>query len=195
MSFNLRYDPFESHATIPSAFQPHECEVIRGMFTDMQTGLIGAAGKEILDGNIRDSRVQWLAYSKESHWIYDRIATIVNEANSRCFGMALEQTESIQLTEYDSEYQGFYGQHIDMCYGTGTSRYRKLSLSMQLSDPIEYEGGELRLYSTNFKEPVVVQKDMGTMILFRSHIIHEVMPVTKGKRLSLVTWVRGPLVR
>jgi PKHD-type hydroxylase len=67
---------------------------------------------------------------------------------------------------------------------------RKLSISIQLTDPEEYEGGELKLYDGE-EEGVLMDKTQGTLIIFPSYVLHEVMPVTKGTRNSLVTWVTG----
>ena len=66
---------------------------------------------------------------------------------------------------------------------------RKLSISIQLTNPEEYEGGELYLY--NDDKGTLMDKTQGTLILFPSYVLHEVMPVTKGTRNSLVTWVTG----
>lgn len=188
--YKLHYEPYEAWATVPSALAPHECEVIRKLFTDTKAGYVG---NNVTDKTIRDSRIQWMYYGPQHHWLFEKLARIINEVNKSWFGMELTHTEEIQLTEYDSEYQGFYGQHVDAVYGPGASRSRKMSITIQLTDPAEYEGGELRLYPNNFKDHVSASKDIGAMTIFRSHIIHEVMPVTKGNRMSLVTWVHGPL--
>ena len=67
---------------------------------------------------------------------------------------------------------------------------RKLSLSIQLSDPSSYEGGELVLYVG--EEGITVPKEQGKLIAFPSFTLHEVKPVTKGERYSLVAWITGP---
>ena len=36
-----------------------------------------------------------------------------------------------------------------------------------------------------------MKKEQGTLILFPSYILHEVKPITKGERNSLVSWVTG----
>ena len=64
---------------------------------------------------------------------------------------------------------------------------RKLSVSIQLTDPEEYEGGELYLYDGD--KGTLMDKKQGTLILFPSYVLHEVMPVTKGERNSLVSGV------
>ena len=62
-------------------------------------------------------------------------------------------------------------------------------MSIQLTDPKNYEGGELILY--NNEKGDIVNKEQGTLILFPSFILHEVTPITKGERNSLVSWVTG----
>ena len=61
---------------------------------------------------------------------------------------------------------------------------------MQLSDPSEYEGGELKLY--NGHEPITIKREKGLIVFFPSYTLHEVTPVTKGERYTLVGWVHGP---
>ena len=66
---------------------------------------------------------------------------------------------------------------------------RKLSGSIQLTDPKEYKGGELYLYDDYPGQ--IMKQEQGTLILFPSYTLHEVKPVTKGERNSLVFWVTG----
>ena len=193
MYYSLYPKNFEAFVTVPNAFAPHELDILEDMIRT-QTMTPGVVGNNETNKAIRDSRIRWISPYNEMPWVFDRISTIIKEVNDKFFGMELSHTESVQLTEYDAEYQGFYGYHTDSRYGaTGETRYRKLSLSMQLTDPSLYEGGELLLYPDNFNNPQVASRDRGTMTLFRSHIIHEVKPVTKGVRYSFVTWCHGPL--
>ena len=67
---------------------------------------------------------------------------------------------------------------------------RKLSFSIQLSDPSMYEGSELKIYNGN--DPIIAKKELGTMNFFSSYMLHEVTPIEKGKRYSLVGWINGP---
>ena len=95
--------------------------------------------------------------------------------------------EGFQFTNYEAP-SGKYGKHVDRGINTPV---RKLSMSIQLTDPKEYEGGELKLYDGEDNQANVMDKTQGTLILFPSYVLHEVMPVTKGERNSLVTWVTG----
>ena len=97
----------------------------------------------------------------------------------------------------------FYGYHIDSfikpykdCQNKNwEGKYRKLSLTLQLSDPSEYEGGDFYfkyLTSEGVKEEKVDDaKELGTIIIFPSFVYHQVTPITKGTRKSLVNWSLG----
>jgi PKHD-type hydroxylase len=191
--YHLKNEPFEAFVTVPAAFAPHEIDAIRSYLDVMETAVVADGEKH---PEIRESRIKWLAPEDVKYqWVFAKLTSIINEVNPKFFGIELRAIEAIQLTEYDAEYVGHYGAHTDNSYGYSRSRNRKLSLVMQLTDPEEYEGGELKLYWASLKEPAIGSKARGDMTLFRSHILHEVTPLTKGKRLSLVAWVQGPLYK
>ena len=96
--------------------------------------------------------------------------------------------EDMQFTIYDSETYGHYTWHIDMSEASPSTR--KLSLVLQLSDPSEYEGGELQ--TMNSKEPSVIDKKKGLIAAFPGWALHRVTPVTSGIRKTLVVWIAGP---
>jgi PKHD-type hydroxylase len=79
-----------------------------------------------------------------------------------------------------------YGWHQD--YGGTISR--KLSMVVQLTDPSEYEGGNLQVFTS--EQPKNIRKQRGLIAVFPSFIVHQVTPVTQGTRQSLVAWVSGP---
>ena len=100
--------------------------------------------------------------------------------------------ENLQFTYYNSEEQGCYKAHVDPnCWSLPHNR--KLSIVVQLSSPEEYEGGELKLYNSH--EAITIKKEKGLVVSFPSYTLHEVTPVTKGERYSLVAWVHGPSFR
>ena len=94
--------------------------------------------------------------------------------------------ETLQLTNYDQSENGMYGWHQD--YGGGISR--KLSMAVQLTDPAEYEGGNLQVMTA--ANPQNIRKQRGLIAIFPSYVLHQVTPVTQGSRQSLVAWVSGP---
>ena len=68
---------------------------------------------------------------------------------------------------------------------------RKLSFALQLSDPDDYEGGNVVLLDEAGKKYIVPRK-RGTIVLFDSRTQHRVNKVKSGVRKSIVGWVVGP---
>ena len=81
---------------------------------------------------------------------------------------------------------GFYDWHTDFA---GITPRRKLSISVQLSRPEDYDGGDLELLFTS--SPYKAARERGKFIVFPSFCLHRVTPVTRGTRWSLVAWVLG----
>lgn len=72
---------------------------------------------------------------------------------------------------------------------------RKISLSIQLSDDKDYEGGDFQFFThkdIKGSRAINMSRKKGTMFLFPSYCEHQVTKVTKGERFSLVIWARGP---
>jgi PKHD-type hydroxylase len=135
----------------------------------------------------RRSKIYWLPKTDEFLEIYTLFFQLINKCNNEFYQFKLtEITENIQYTVYNSEDQGYYDWHLDM--GPGKAN-RKLSLVCQLSDPAEYEGGELQINTGNI---ITLEKEKGTVIIFPSYLLHRVTPVTRGTRRSLVLWIEGP---
>lgn len=141
---------------------------------------------------VRDSKIKFLESSKqEFEWVFRRMTDIVTEMNSRFFKFDLHQIQNLQYTTYGVG--GYYDKHVDMLYSASQSNHRKLSFSIQLSDSDSYEGGDLLIHTG--LEPYVATRKKGSAIFFPGYVLHEVTPVTKGERHSLVGWVVGPRLR
>jgi PKHD-type hydroxylase len=139
--------------------------------------------------NVRRSYVNWLECDNESKWVYEKLENIVSSLNAQYYGFDLTCfAEALQLTRYCMSEQGMYGWHQDC--GEGGKPNRKLSLVMQLTDPSQYEGGNLEIMTN--KDPLVVPKEKGLVTVFPSYMLHQVTPVVQGERASLVTWISGP---
>ena len=105
----------------------------------------------------------------------------------------------VQILKYESKSNDFFEWHQDVIYEY-PSTSRKISMTMQLSDPSTYEGGDLLIgndvksfecLSPNMKKA----KKKSSIIFFNSYLRHCVTPVTKGVRYSLVAWASGPPFR
>tara|TARA_Y100001963_G_C6701848_1_gene409867 strand:+ start:134 stop:757 length:624 start_codon:yes stop_codon:yes gene_type:complete len=180
-------------ATIPSFI----CDQIVDVFTkqggEYQEGRISDTG-EIVDG-FRKSDIK---FSYES-WINCMLYGYVCSANAQNFGYKLSGTdkEGFQFTRYGVG--DYYSLHRDFSIARNApSHTRKLSVTVQLSDPNTYEGGDLLMEMCAYDDdPEDRRKDhkitrgKGSIIVFDSRLPHEVTPVTKGTRYSLVKWVHG----
>ena len=156
-----------------------------------QIGQIGDPDNSDTNTEFRNSSISWI---DPTSWVAGLCAHFFNAANVNSkWNIALDYTESPQFTEYQ---QGqFYAFHTDSQVARKKDGLqRKLSLSIQLTEKTEYEGGVLRFKNFGeeeiYTEPAFEHK--GSVIVFPSHVQHEVTKITKGTRKALVTWCHGP---
>ncbi len=148
-------------------------------------------GSGVTNQNIRSTKISWLELSNENKDIWNKLAKVIAEVNSRYFHFDLTGFyEPIQLGIYTAEDKGHYDWHVDM-FISNTNAPRKLSMVLMLSDPSEFEGGELLLKSDS-DEYRSLSLAKGRAWFFPSYMLHKVTPVTKGTRKTLVLWVGGP---
>jgi PKHD-type hydroxylase len=83
-----------------------------------------------------------------------------------------------------------YGAHIDNPIMGGADPIRTdLSMTLFLSDPTTYEGGELIL-ETAFGEQSI-KMPAGGAVVYSTAFLHRVAPVSRGERIALVTWIQS----
>jgi len=169
---------------------------------------------------VRDSEVAWF----NNPWLYDLIHPFLYQANNEAgWKYEWDFSESFQFTKYNKG--GFYGWHADgnSCnfgkykrYIPGVSpttpdggipkgyttnanmvgKVRKLSITINLNEPGEYDGGNLKFdfgphaSGKRFHEVEEI-RPQGSIIVFPSYVYHQVTPVTRGTRYSLVLWSLG----
>lgn len=170
-------------------FTPEELDRIIALgdaLDPKQATTMGGVTGETLK-KIRNSNVAWLRLSPETSWIYERMSFIASRLNSDFFGFDINGVFDLQYTVY-REGGEHYDWHVDM-HSAPADMQRKLSCTLQLSDPFDYEGGELMIHSAS-KE--VLSKNRGIIHAFPSYALHRVSPVTSGIRKSLVAWFVGP---
>jgi len=181
-AFNL--DPVHSWAYWDNAFTKEECERIIELGNSKTQKQATTRGGDV--SKVRKSEVAWLYPSDDLDWAYRRLTDVITNLNERFFKFDLfGATEGFQFTKYTAP-GGKYGQHIDSAQG---NLVRKLSFTLQLSDPKDYKGGDLCLYLSD--KPEVMKREQGYVALFPSYVLHEVKPVTQGTRYSLVSWITG----
>jgi len=149
----------------------------------------------------RNSNIVWL----NDYWIYHHIHPYIHMANKNAgWNFDWDFSESCQFTKYSKKQ--FYGWHRDsweVPYHAPNdpqrhNKIRKLSVTVSLSDPATYKGGNLE-FNLN-EEDLSKQKNKivckesrprGSIVVFPSFTLHRVQPVTKGNRYSLVIWNLG----
>jgi PKHD-type hydroxylase len=164
---------------------------------------------DALNKDKRNSQNTWIP---TAHWVAGFLWHYIQRANRENFLYDLRNIdgESMQYTRY-TEGQ-FYGWHNDAGLSTqhkpisGNNRaeglaqdfvnenielVRKLSFSLQLSDPDDYEGGNVQLLDEAGNSYIAPRK-RGCIVLFDSRTQHRVLKVKKGVRKSIVGWVVGP---
>lgn len=135
--------------------------------------------------DVRKSRVSWIKDKRILDLLYD----YVDVANRAVFNVHIYKKADIQFTEYLATEGGHYNWHHDIDWNRNDGLDRKLSITVQLSSPDEYQGGDF-LFS-ECQSPSQA-KEKGTVLIFPSYLLHKVTPVTNGIRKSLVAWFEGP---
>ena len=177
-------------------FSKDECDSIvsYGLTHKPVDGTIGHGGVSVVKKDFRQSTVRWFKRSDPKlSWVYSRLEEMFLQANEDTFGFDVAGFRSIQFTEYDGAVEGKYDWHEDNSWKGTSPMDRKLSMVIQLTPTNEYEGGKLELAHDPFDSRVFANQ--GDVIVFPAFCRHRVVPVTSGKRFSLVTWATGPRFR
>lgn len=169
-------------------FNPEEVEKIRSIWKPelASEAKVNSGDKDLAKDKLRQSEIMFIK-PVGNEWIYDRLSTACIQANTGRYKFDITgfQTE-LQLASYGA--RNFFDWHMD--FGTGDLSNRKLSITVQLSDPDEYEGGDLQFMIN--QDVFTATKEKGTAIIFPSFALHRVTPITKGCRKSIVGWISGP---
>ena len=206
-----------------SALTPRMCDdiVAYGKQHQAEMAITGGVSKKVETGgkltkkeikNIqkkRDSDIVWM----NDKWIYDAVHPYIHEANQKAgWNFEWDWSESCQFTKYGvGQYYGWHcdsweepyqrKQNEDGTYPIDHGKVRKLSVTISLTEPDEYVGGNLEF---DFRNQIDWERDKkskikecteirprGSIIVFPSFVWHRVAPVTKGVRNSLVVWNLG----
>jgi len=148
----------------------------------------------------RNSDIVWM----NDRWIYKEIQPYIHSANqSAGWNFQWDHSESCQFTKYKKgQYYGWHCDSWEKPYDKPNSpehgKIRKLSVTVTLSDPKDYKGGELEFDFRNldpdkkrntYKCTEILPK--GSLVVFPSFVWHRICPVKSGERNSLVIWNLG----
>lgn len=169
-------------------FNDHLCEAIIQEGNNLTLEQATVDTDREIQTNLRNGLVSWV---DTTHWINGLIEQYVRRANELAeWNFRIEGKEKIQFGTYPKE--AFYGWHRDC--DVESDIYRKLSVTVQLTDPSTYLGGEFQIKGLSTDEILINEalRKRGTIIVFPSILQHQVTKVTKGTRQSLVQWYNGP---
>ena len=171
----------------------------------------GKLKKKVIN-NIQKKRKSDIVWMNDK-WIYNEIQPLIHEANREAgWNFEWDHSESCQFTKYGVGQ--YYGWHCDSwdepykrdkledgTYPVDHGKIRKLSVTVSLNDPDEYDGGNLEFdfrnqidWERNKKKAIKSCTEIrprGSIIVFPSFVWHRVAPVTRGTRYSLVIWNLG----
>ena len=140
------------------------------------------------DDSIRRTKLNWFPVNHQYNKI---LSDYVLKANKIMYHYNVTKFTPCQFARYDIG--DFYDYHQDS--GHNIVEYeketRKLSMTVNLSEPDTYEGGEFYFYNGNKEEIEPEIQQQGSILVFDSRMWHRVAPVTKGVRYSLVSWILG----
>ena len=190
-------DPFsylQPYAAWENAFSPVEMDAIIAIGDGLKlekASVTYTAGDVSTEDPIRITRTAWIPRGPETAWIYDRLERIIRTLNQQIYRFELSGfSDQLQYTVYDAGEGGHFDWHIDL---VRHSSHRKLSFSLQLSDPSDYEGCDLEMHGG--AQPMPAPRTRGTLIAFPSYVMHRVTRIRSGTRKALVIWTAGPPFR
>jgi len=159
-------------------------------------------GRKNEPGEDKKRRISDISWTTEQ-WVIDLVWPYMLAANENSgWNFDITAVESMQITKYKTG--SFYTWHRDgpsdclSVYNLPDNKFmhgkvRKLSMTILLNG--NYQGGEFQFAHYNKLENKVETPDFknaGSVIVFPSFMEHQVAPVTKGTRYSLVAWFVGP---
>jgi len=183
--YSKKFEPF---AWWKGAFTAQELDKLQDKARSAtEEAYVGSTDPGEINPEIRRSELSWVKNDAEFGWVFEKLSHVASSLNADYFHFDLVGFgEPIQLTNYGEPNQGMYRWHQDF----GGRISRKLTLVLQLSDPADYEGGNLEVLISS--ESKVMRKERGLIIAFPSWTLHQVTPVVKGNRQTLVVWISGP---
>ncbi len=149
------------------------------------------------DAHVAEYRKSKISFIQANDWrfskLFDALWKTQMEANKDFFNIHVNRLDFVQFAEYDSAYEGEYVDHTDTFWmNDDPTHHRKISCVLQLSDPNDYEGGDLEITGAAQPPDPKEYRDQGSFVYFPSPLMHRANKVTAGKRYSIAAWFEGP---
>lgn len=170
-------------------FSEQDCESVveLGRLYAPTPAPVGSNTVDLLARSAARRRITLLPSSLE---LLSRLEALIQKVSEQHFGFAISGIRAPELLEY-SPGNGHFAWHRDFAYH-GDGVVRKLALVIQLSNPADYEGGDLEVFEPS---SAPLPRERGTILALPAFLIHRVTPVTRGLRRALVVFGVGPRFR
>ena len=159
-------------------------EFIENNYVELENKTEGAPYKQV-------SSVKHIPFGSVQHLIARLISEVI-KVTERDFGYNVHYPHVdffLNHNTYDSKSNDSYDWHTD---SSGRASFDiKMTVLMNLSEE-SYDGGEFELSMGQKPETIVEYSSPGSVVMFKSHILHRVKPVTSGTRKSLTLFITGP---
>ena len=191
MNFQQKTNDPQNFYWYPQGFTKEELDKIYADVAQLPFEKATVIGEDDANAvkSIRSSSIKWIPKNQNWQWLYDKLMYMAVEANNALWNFDLVSAdEKIQYTEYYDTAEGHYTWHQDI--GIGNASKRKISITVQLADADEYEGGDLEMWKGG-DAIVKAERGAGVVFIFPSYMMHRVTKVTRGTRRSFVLWVGG----
>tara|TARA_R100000808_G_C2148751_1_gene156973 strand:+ start:2408 stop:3037 length:630 start_codon:yes stop_codon:yes gene_type:complete len=195
--FYFNHDQVNNHHPYLSTgkiLSDKQCDTIIEGAKDWAAPIIHGTGMQ--NESYTNTEIGHCYVNEEWIWLYDHLTLAARDLNRTAWQFQVTGTfECIDIIKYTAPGGGMKWHH-DLHTGGPSTAARKLNMIVQLSDPDDYEGGELQMFcpgwgNDNDGEIFTVPKDRGIMYVMPTYIYHRVQPVTQGVRHSLVTYCHG----
>lgn len=172
----------------PEAFTGEECDSILAFApAEPESASVWTHEAYGVDRDSRNSGLSLLGRDERSEWLFARLDGLFAKAAGP-FGLPVGPVrDMIQILRYDVGGH-FIRWHSDA--GLDRHEQRRISLSVELSAPEDYEGGLLEIVPDLIGGPRSLPR--GSVHLFPSRALHHVTEVKRGTRWSLVAWTGAP---
>jgi predicted 2-oxoglutarate/Fe(II)-dependent dioxygenase YbiX len=185
----MQYGKLEDYIYVVKNALSHElCDEILNEFINSNEWIDTLTGSG-LNKKVRNCQIIGISFSgiieknkdtrhKLDNAVFDGASKCIKEYNIKFPHCKIEEDSGYELLKYPEGC--FYIEHTDFF----KSRPRAVSCSFILND--DFEGGEFAFFNRQLKYKL----EKGDALMFPSNFMypHEVMPVTKGTRYSIITW-------
>lgn len=174
---------------VKNALSYEVCDEILNEFLNSNEWEDTVVGRGDINKNIRNCQTIIISYPhviqknkdnrhKLDNAIFDGASKCIKEYNARFPHCNIEEDSGYELLKYPKGC--FYKEHTD----SFKARPRAVSCSFILND--DFEGGEFAFFNRELKYKL----EKSDALLFPSNFMypHEIMPITKGTRYSIITW-------